>query len=122
MSDHPSPYPNAAELYVSADLQILPMQPDDRWAPDLTQVDDDGHRRTYRRLDIDWLAWLHDRMTEWRAAFDAGDIDYLTWERKRHAYHQIYLWSQHRWGPVETHKTRLAGRILPPTYRPPRAA
>jgi len=98
-------------LYVSSDLRIIADSDllADHGAHDLTQVDDDGRRRAYRRLDARWLAWLEAQMHRAWRAHQLGRLADEPWQDALHRYRVVKSWAQHHLGATEVEQAICRG-------------
>ena len=113
------------ELWVAKDLTIdvhgQPSWVDGRpiLAQDFAEVDEQGRRRMYRRLDKDWYVWLYQATT--RAITLKAEQGELVAELKAR-FNALWLVAVRWWGAAEVARLqrehRLDARYQPPTYVP----
>ena len=96
------------ELYVSSELTTFLV--DDpthskQLAPVLTQVDEDGCKRQYRRLELTYLAWLSKRVGQAQELAKAKKINPDAVRLLMHRWCCIKTWASCRFGPDAVHTT-----------------
>ena len=113
------------ELWVAKDLTIdvhgRPSWVDGRpvLAQDFAEVDEQGRRRMYRRLDKDWYTWLY--QATGRAITAYADQPEMV-EALKAKFKELWSVAVRWWGAAEVARLqrehRLDARYQPPTYVP----
>jgi hypothetical protein len=103
-----------ADLYVSAtletiEIEFIPELGRSGYARDCCFSNATGERN-YRRLDLDWYAWLRDRMHAAKAAGLEPDL----WNSLRVAFNGVREWALVKWGAEA-----LSMATAPKGYRAP---
>ena len=88
------------------------------YARDLSQVDDDGVGRVYRRCDLMWFAWLVHRTAQARRLVAERQLAASTVAPIYHRLQQVRSWALRQWDRNAITTAINAG--IPPTYQPPK--
>jgi hypothetical protein len=110
-------------LYVAVDLSTFEASADELvlgLAHEVTQRDDDGALRAYRRLDLDWYRWLYHQMRRGEKLTAEGRISRASWETMRRRFRVVWHWLRVQHSAEEIGQAEASypdARYLPPVVR-----
>ncbi len=80
---------NASMVYVSQDLHGFTV---DRpyQSVDISLIDYDGVCRTYRRLGVQWYAWLYRRVQDWSVDYQQGALLKDDWQQYHYRFNALW--------------------------------